>query len=306
MPLAPLISKERGFCRFWLNTRATIVSALGMALLFVVNGLQVASLIVLSFSRRSFRRINRWCADTWWGLCVRGAEKFNGTRILISGDEMPMEENAVVVANHQQMPDITTIMALAKSRNRLGDLKFFVKDIIKWVPGIGWGMLFLDCVFVKRNWASDAEHIERTFRRLVDNRIPLWLVSFVEGTRARLSKIEASREYAQLKGLPELKHLLIPRTKGFAATIEGLREHITAVYDITIGYEKGVPTLWQYIKGSVKRIHVHVRCFPIEEISQLDEEIRQWLLDRWVEKDALLEYFYTHGFFPEDGVVSPA
>lgn len=300
MPLAPLEIPERGFCRLWRNTRAIVLSTVGMALLLIFNGAQVASLLVLSFSRKTFRKFNRWVANTWWGLCVTGAERFNGTRILLSGDEIPMEENAIVVANHQQMPDITTIMALAKSRNRLGDLKFFVKDIIKWVPGIGWGMLFLDCVFVKRNWSSDGAHITKTFHKLVENRIPLWLVSFVEGTRARLSKIEASQQYARLKGLPELRHLLIPRTKGFAATVQGLRENISAVYDVTIGYEKGVPTLWQYIKGSVDRIHVHVRCFPIEEISLLDEEIREWLLDRWVEKDALLEHFYLHGTFPQD------
>jgi len=300
MPLPPLQTDDRGIRRFLLNIRAVLIATVGMALLLVTNAIQVSSLIVLPFSRPLFRRINRWCAGTWWGLCVSGAERFNGTRILVSGDEIPMEENVIVVANHQQMPDITTIMALAKQKNRLGDLKFFVKDILKWVPGIGWGMLFLDCVFVKRNWASDGDHIRRTFQKLVDNRIPVWLVSFVEGTRARIPKINASREFSRLRGLPELQHLLTPRTKGFAATIQGLREHITSVYDVTIGYEKGVPTLWQYIRGSVDRIHVHIRRFPVEELSHIDEDLRQWLLELWVEKDALLDYFYKNGVFPQE------
>jgi len=300
MPLPPLNSKQHGIKALLSIVRASFLSVIGMALLFVTNSIQTMSLLVLPFSKKTFRRINRWSAGTWWGLCVKYAEKINGTKILLSGDETPMEENAIVVSNHQQMPDITTIMALARSRNRLGDLKFFVKDIIKWVPGIGWGMLFLDCIFVKRDWASDADHIQETFRKIIENKIPVWLVSFVEGTRARLPKIAASQEFARLHGLPELRHVLIPRTKGFAATVQGLREHVTAVYDITIGYEEGVPTLWQYIKGSVERIHVHVRRFPVDELSQLDEEIRQWLMDRWSEKDELLEYFYANGRFPQE------
>lgn len=298
MPLPPLRSKESGFRKIYVSTRALLLASVGMSLLFVTNAAQILSLAVLPFSRRAFRKINRFCAGSWWGFCVRGAESINGSRILVTGDQTPMEENVILVSNHQQMPDITAIMALARSKKRLGDLKFFVKDIIKWVPGIGWGMLFLDCLFIKRNWASDAEHIRKTFQKLVDHRVPIWLVSFVEGTRARLPKIKASQEFARGKGLPLLENLLIPRTKGFAATVQGLRNHITAVYDLTIAYEEGVPTLWQYIKGSVQRIHIHVRRFPVEDLSLLDEEIRQWLMDRWTEKDSLLEYFYTHGCFP--------
>ena len=55
--------------------------------------------------------------------------------------------------------------------------------------------------------------------------------------------------------------MLIPRTKGFVASVEGLGDHLNAVYDFTIGYVDGVPSLWQYITGRVKQIHIHVRRF---------------------------------------------
>jgi hypothetical protein len=91
----------------------------------------------------------------------------------------------------------------------------------------------------------------------------------------------------------------VPRTKGFVASVEGLRSHIDAVYDITIGYEIGIPTLWQYIKGLVQRIHVHVRRFEIDSLPESADGLRLWLLDRWEEKDELLEHFYQTGTFPE-------
>ena len=35
-----------------------------------------------------------------------------------------------------------------------------------------------------------------------------------EGTRARPAKIKESQEFAKSRGLPVLKHVLLPRTKG--------------------------------------------------------------------------------------------
>lgn len=300
MPLQPLIENRSPVSNAIASVRATMMSAFGLSMLIAVNLVQTLSLLIQPFSGRAFRKINRSCANAWWGMCVSGAQRLNGAKVLVTGADIPAREDAIVVSNHQQMPDITTIMAFAKSKDRLGDLKFFVKDILKWVPGVGWGMLFLDCLFVKRNWSSDSDHILRTFSTLVDNKVPVWLVSFVEGTRARLHKIEASREFALSRGLEPLEHVLLPRTKGFAATVQGLREHVSAVYDLTIGYEEGVPSLWQYIKGSAHRIHLHVRRFPVEELPTLEEDVRQWLLDRWAEKDRLLEHFYAQGAFPAE------
>ena len=302
MPLQPLTENRSTVSNAIASVRAALMAAFGLGVLILVNGIQMLSLLVKPFSPRAFRKINRACAAGWWGMAVTGAQLINRNQILITGIDVPRHENVIIVSNHQQMPDIPMIMAFAKSKGCLGDLKFFVKDVLKWFPGVGWGMLFLDCVFVKRDWSSDSDHILRTFSNLVDNKIPVWLVSFVEGTRARLHKIEASREYALSRGLEPLEHVLLPRTKGFAATVEGLREHVSAVYDLTIGYEEGVPTLWQYIKGSVQRTHVHVRRFPIEELPALEEDIRQWLLDRWTEKDQLLGRYYEQGTFPEEAL----
>ena len=78
-----------------------------------------------------------------------------------TGDEVPDRENVILVSNHQEMVDIPVLFSFAYAKRRLGDMKFFAKDIIKYVPGFGWGLLFLDCLFVKRNWTSDKEKIDQ-------------------------------------------------------------------------------------------------------------------------------------------------
>ncbi len=272
---------------------------LGSSLL-AFNFAQLCSVLLYPFSRVSFYGFNRWAADTWWGWCVLGSKVLNHVELRVSGDKVPPRENAIVVANHQQMPDITFLLVYAQSKERLGDLKWFVKYPIKFVPGIGWGMSFLNCLFIKRNWADDQDAIERTFERFRSNRLAFWIISFVEGTRITEEKLEASRRYADSKGLPPPHHVLIPRTKGFVAAVGGLRDQLDAVYDITIGYPNGIPTLWQFIKGFANRAHFHVRRFPINEVPAEAEQLARWLCDRFSEKDVLLEHFYRHGSFPQE------
>lgn len=298
MPLPPLAEPQAASDRVLAAATSLPVAGALFGSLIAINAVQTGSLAIRPLSRHTFRRVNRFVADTWWGWCVEATESRHGTRLVVTGDDVPMRENAIVVANHQEMPDITVLMAYARTRGRLGDLKWFVKDPIKYVPGIGWGMLFLDCLFVKRDWSDDRASIEATFERITRDKVPLWLVSFVEGTRIQPEKLAASQRFARERGLNVPQHTLVPRTKGFAATVTGLRHHVDAIYDFTIGYVDGVPTLWQFVKGYVKRIHLHVRRYPMAEIPETPEGMARWLQDRFVEKDALLAHYYEHGVFP--------
>ncbi len=293
MPLDPLIDDASWTARIVRLLRVVPVVAFGFVSLLLFNAAQTASLLLVPFSKPAFRRFNRWCANVWWGWCVLAAQRFNSTEIMTSGDDLPMAENALVISNHQQMPDILALMTLARSKGRLGDLKFFVKYALKWVPGLGWGMQFLGCPFLRRDWTSDRELIDRTFNTVIEEGIPVWLVSFVEGTRSTAPKIQASARWAVEHGMDPLSHLLTPRSKGFVATVGALRNHLDAVYDVTIGYEGGVPTLWQFIVGCVDRIHLHVGRFPVATLPPSDTELRDWLLERWRIKDERLERFYA-------------
>lgn len=278
--------------------RGAGASTLAFTTLIGFNGLQVLSLAVRPLSGTAFRRTNRWLANTWWGACVLWARKVYRTRVVVTGDDLPVRENAIVVSNHQEMSDIPVLMDLALTKRRLGDMKWFVKNPVKFVPGVGWGMLFLDCLFVKRNWTRDRASILATFDRLRRHATPHWVISFVEGTRARPAKIEASRAYAVSHGLTPTRHVLIPRTKGFVATTEGLRGHAQAVYDMTIGYVDGVPSLWQWLQGRVRTVHVHVRRFAAEDLPADGDALSAWLVERFRVKDDLLDRFCRDGSFP--------
>jgi 1-acyl-sn-glycerol-3-phosphate acyltransferase len=262
-----------------------------------LNLVQMLSLVAWPFSGKLFRAINRGvCATFFNGLNIL-MEKFAGVEVAITGDPLPYRENAFVIANHQAMADIPSIIALARRSGRAGDLKWFVKDPIKYVPGIGWGMLFLDCIYVKRNWMADKSRVLKTFESLRTHRTPFWLVSFLEGTRITPEKRARSQAFGERQKLPRLEHVMLPRTKGFEATMEGLGSHKQAVYDLTIGYEGRPPGLSALLLGGVRRIHVHARRYPVAELPKENKERADWALARWVEKEERMARFYRDGHF---------
>lgn len=262
------------------------------------NILQLLSLGLRPFSPLAFRRVNRWCANSWWGFAVVVAEKCYGIQPIFSGDIIPRGENAIVIANHQEMPDILAIMMFAIRKGRLGDMKWFAKNIIKFVPGVGWGMIFLDCVFLKRHWNSDASSVLKTFQNLLDHKMPFWLVSFPEGTRIKPRKLASALLHARRKNLWIPTHTLIPRTKGFSTSVMALRSRAHAVYDLTIGYENSIPSLLDMLLGRIQRIHIHAKRTEVASLPLEESELASWLLARYELKNNELAYFKAHHHFP--------
>jgi len=89
--------------------------------------------------------------------------------------------------------------------------------------------------------------------------------------------------------------VLVPRAKGFVASVTGLAGHVVAVYDVTIGYVGGLPSLWQWAKGRMREVHLDVRRYPLAELPAAPEALAAWLAERFREKDARLERFYAGG-----------
>jgi 1-acyl-sn-glycerol-3-phosphate acyltransferase len=263
------------------------------------------TLLIWPFSGSAFRRINREFANFWWGMVVYLMERVYRMEMVFTGTPLPQLENAIVISNHQGMIDIPVLLPPAWRKRRLGDVKFFVKDIIKYFPGPGWGMVFLGCIFIKRDWYLDKAKIDRVFAKIKKHKIPIWLISFLEGTRVTNAKVKKSQEFARGRGMRELKHVLTPRTKGFVGTIQGLGDYVDAVYDFTIGYPEGVPSLWQFMQGHAKAFHVNIERIAIEDLPKSEEALTEWLFNRYHIKDELLAEFYRKLSFPGPRIIEP-
>lgn len=80
-------------------------------------------------------------------------------------------------------------------------------------------------------------------------------------------------QIAREKGLPELQHHILPRTKGFVLLIKGIHQHISAVYDITVAFQNPKnPELANLILGHRCQAEAFIRRIPVSEIPYDDEE----------------------------------
>ncbi|MBI2520392.1 MAG: acyltransferase [Bdellovibrio sp.] len=260
-------------------------------LLMGVNFIQMSSLLVFPFHRKLFRKINSTCAGGWWGLCETVLRRIRKIEVIVTGDTIPFEENALIICNHQSMSDIPALFKTAKAAGRLGDMKWFVKDVLKYVPGVGWGMLFLDCIFVKRNWHADKDKIYNTFKKFYTHQIPIWPMLFPEGTRLRPHKLKKVQEICKKKSLPETTHVLLPRPKGFIASVQGLRGHLKSVIDVTIGYEGQAPSLYDLLLGKARRLHLYIKRIPINTLPESEKELEAWIIKCFYDKDLRLRKF---------------
>ncbi|KAF2084016.1 hypothetical protein K490DRAFT_50166 [Saccharata proteae CBS 121410] len=211
---------------------------------------------------------------------------------------LPRGDSAIVVCNHVAWADFYMIQEVARRCGMLGRCRWFAKRELRWVPFLGWGLWAMDMPLVSRNWTADRAVIERTFRGIVGNKLPVWLISFSESHRYTASLHRAAVDYSTAHSLPVPQHTLLPRPRGFAATVAALRDsHVGHVYDVTIAYSHAgrfmqAPTFWETLRcrdlaGEGWRFWVHVEVRGVEEVEVGREA--EWLRGRWVEKGKWLE-----------------
>ncbi|WJZ83738.1 hypothetical protein VitviT2T_003394 [Vitis vinifera] len=160
----------------------------------------------------------------------------------------------------------------------------------------------MEFIPVERKWEIDEPLMHQMLSTFRDPRDPLWLAVFPEGTDFTEQKCIRSQKYAAEKGLPILKNVLLPKTKGFCACLEDLRGSLDAVYDLTIGYKHQCPSFLDNVFGvDPSEVHMHVRRIPLNNIPTSENEVTTWLMDTFILKDQLLSNFYSQGGFPHQG-----
>mmetsp|Transcript_19579 Transcript_19579/g.48753 ORF Transcript_19579/g.48753 Transcript_19579/m.48753 type:complete len:507 (-) Transcript_19579:65-1585(-) len=175
---------------------------------------------------------------------------------------------------------------------------------------------FLDFPLIdEEGYVSDRESLFKLLRSFADGDVaPVHFLLFPEGWslyngESRNTVLARSNDFAKREGRPQLKHLLLPRSTGFNASISSLRESSPVIYDATVaysGYKGRVPlqkgtmslvSLWQTLRRRYpEEIHVRIKRYSMEEVLQ----DASWLDKKWAEKDRLLQHFSRHRCFPLD------
>jgi len=161
-------------------------------------------------------------------------------------------------------------------------------------------------LFVYRNWEMDKSEFREKLYYLNSIHYPLQFLIFPEGGDFTPKTKRLSDQYATKNGLPFYNYCFHPRTTGFKYTVNALRDGgLDAVYDVTIGFPDLLPkTELDIGRGILPReVHFHIRRYDEKDIPKDQDALKEWVKDRWREKEEALEYFYTHKVFREKNEV---
>jgi len=227
----------------------------------------------------------------------------------------------MIIGNHRSTLDFSIGALIAAHAPNLGcgRLVPLMKDVLRFMPGVGWICYFSGAVFLKRNWLADRNKLEAKVKEMITlYPRPFWLGLYPEGTRFTEKKLVEAQEFVRKRNaerpnafqLAVPENTLIPRPKGFVffSQHDGLRSCLETVNDFTIGCYGGDLRLSQFIRGEfkTKALHIHVNRIPISELPKEKEELEKWLYKSFERKDARLGYLKKHGTFPtEDTKIIP-
>ena len=258
--------------------------------------------------------ITQWWAPT--AVRVSGDESMAGQ--LYQMDDGTLKCNfphrLVLMANHQLYTDWLYLWWIAYTNKMHGRIYIILKESLKNVPIFGWGAQFYNFIFLSRKWETDKFRFRNALNHLKDPNDPMWLLIFPEGTNLSEVTREKSAKWAEKSGIPDMKNQLLPRTTGLQFCLQELQQTTNWLYDCTIAYE-GVPK-GMYgqdvftLRSSLfegrppKSVNMYWRRYKISEIPlDNDDAFGRWLMNRWREKDYILEYFYKFNQFPAEDPV---
>lgn len=127
MPIK-LISKAFNAVRYFLPILTTLA---------FINLMQCLSYVVSLISPRRSLIFNGFLFGMIQKMFQHHIEKVAGVDIVITGDELPDNENCIMISNHMSYTDFMMLHSLAVRKNRIDDVKYFAKDELKWIPFFG-------------------------------------------------------------------------------------------------------------------------------------------------------------------------
>jgi len=273
----------------------------------IVNGIQCILFYTLRpLNMRLYQHINYYLIYSLHTMMLFLPEWWSNSDFRVYTDAETMEklgkEDILLIGNHTYDIDWMLGWLLGERVGILGGQKCIVKRGIASVPTFGWAWGFSDFIFLDRNWEKDKSIISSQCVTLQDYATRNWLTIFPEGTRFTEEKHKASMEFARKQGIPLLKRLLIPRTKGFVHLVQSLKGHYPAIYDMTVSYnlsESASPQLANLFNGKRVVADCYLRRYDLTDLPDDDEGISEWLHECFREKDALLDSYMTCGSFTD-------
>ena len=206
--------------------------------------------------------------------------------------KLSMEDWYLIISNHQSWLDIIVLEKLLFQKIPIS--KYFIKEQLMWIPGLGIGFWLLNFPVMKRysrekiakNPLLQGKDIENTRKACEHYKSePVSITNFPEGTRFSSEK--------QTNQNNSFKNLLNPKAGGMSFVLNSMEGILNKIADVSINYPQENSSFWDFLCGKINKIKATVTIKPIvkdlygdyEDDSVYRENFQNWLNALWKEKD---------------------
>eukprot|EP00105_Crassostrea_gigas_P023977 XP_011444060.1 PREDICTED: acyl-CoA:lysophosphatidylglycerol acyltransferase 1-like isoform X1 [Crassostrea gigas] len=238
-----------------------------------------------------------------------------GVTLKESGDSLKdiYNDEVLLLCNHQSTADIGVMMQSMYSKGPTAGHLIWIMDHVFRLTHFGWMSCFHGDFFLekprseaKRN--EQMRNMKEHIRSAYSDGMKKWVVLFPEGGFL-CNMRPSSQRYANQHGLPILNNVCLPRLVATQTIIDELTpkegssdlkkcRNLKWIVDTTIAYPRGEAPNGLYLifsRGKFPPIRVHYRVFDIKSVPRDEEGFKNWMYDRYIEKEAMLERFYKTG-----------
>lgn len=213
-----------------------------------------------------------------------------------------LASNSVIIANHQIYIEWAFLWWLTYTSGLAGFVYIMLKDSLKKIPILGYGMKNYDFIFLSRKWINDKDTFDKHLGRVDANgrglgpasgvvqligdqwpkgirkekTWPYSLIMFPEGTNLSANTRNKTEIYAKKVNKKPFNNVLLPKTTGLRYSLLKLKDSVEIIYDITIGYSgvkqheygQDIYSLSNvFLEGkNPKDVNMFIRTFKINEI----------------------------------------
>jgi len=244
-----------------------------------------------------FRKATDVTMSCWEAFNTSLLQLIFGVEFVLTGDNINCNDDAIIVMNHPTRTDWNFMWAALFHTSSSHNTKIVLKDDVRQIPGVGWGMALARFIFLKRDWNQDRVTMDSMmdYFKSIKDEGPKQILLFPEGTNLTQESRAKSEQYAKKNNLKTYKHVLHPRTAGFVHLVHGMleRKNLSAVYDCTIAYPDLIPHReTDVIRGNIpKRVNLHIVRYPLPQVPTTFVGLEKWVQELWAQKEALLTRF---------------
>ncbi|XP_038078084.1 1-acyl-sn-glycerol-3-phosphate acyltransferase gamma-like [Patiria miniata] len=276
---------------------------------FIVSGIIVilmqllALVLIRPFSKRLYQITVCNLVYLHWGQLIWLCDRWSGSEVRVFADDEFVnicgKEHCIILCNHREDVDWLAVWVLADRFGILKQAKCLMKNELQYVPLVGWSFAMLEMIFVKRDFAKDKKTMIDGFRSYLTYPLKCMILLYCEGTRYTQEKYAKGLAFAKEKGLKELKHHLMPRTKGFVVAMEAFDGQIPAIYDTTFGVSQSdsEPTLLNLLRGKKFIFNFHAVRIPIADVPKTEDGQVKFIHEIYEKKDVLYGHFLENDTF---------